>query len=131
VCEEFLEHPEKDTIPDYKIYCFHGKPEAILVMYDRGKEKITAEFFDKDWNALENPSKYLSPVKKTPKPVCLSRMLEAAEKFSAPFPFVRCDFYVLGEKFYFGELTFTPAGGMYTSKTTINGRDMADYLHIP
>lgn len=131
VCEEYLECLEEEVIPDYKIYCFHGKPKAILVMHDRGSKQITTEFFDTNWNHLDNSSKYTTTRKATPKPICLARMLEAAEKLAHPFPFVRCDFYVVGDEFYFGELTFTPAGGMYTSKTTINGKDMTEYLNIP
>ncbi len=131
VCEEYLEYQEESTIPDYKIYCFHGRPEAVLVMHDRGCGRMTTEFFDTKWKPLENSSKYAAAFKETKKPECLDSMLQAAEKLSSPFPFVRVDFYVLGGKFYFGELTFTPAGGMYTSKTKINGKDMTEYLNVP
>ena len=37
----------------------------------------------------------------------------------------------MGERFCFGELTFTPAGGLYTSQTRIDGKDMAEFLHVP
>ena len=131
ICEKYLEHPKESVIPDYKIYCFHGKPEAIMVMHNRGSGEMSTEFFNINWESLDNSSKYIATFKATQKPVCLERMLQAAEKLASPFPFVRCDFYVIGEKFYFGELTFTPAGGMYTSKTTINGKDMAEYLRVP
>lgn len=130
ICEEYLEYPKGDTIPDYKIYCFHGKPKAILVMHNRGKQMST-EFFSTLWEPLDNSSKYATTLDTTPKPVCLEQMLQAAEKLASPFPFVRCDFYVIGDKFYFGELTFTPAGGMYTSETKIDGKDMTEYLNIP
>lgn len=131
VCETYLEYSEGETIPDYKIYCFHGKPQAVLVMHNRGGKAMTTEFFDTQWNSLENSSKYASPSSVTPRPTCLEQMLTVAETLSAPFPFVRCDFYVLGDEFYFGELTFTPAGGMYTSTTKIEGKDMTDFLHVP
>lgn len=131
ICEKYLEHPQESAIPDYKIYCFHGKPEAVLVMHNRGSGKMSTEFFNTQWKPLENSSKYAVATEPAEKPLCLEEMLKAAEKLSAPFPFVRCDFYVLGEKFYFGELTFTPAGGMYVSTTKINGKDMAEYLNVP
>ena len=41
-----------------------------------------------------------------------------------------CDFYIVGNKIYFGELTFTPAGGMHTSQTKIDGKDMTDFLDL-
>jgi len=102
---------------------------AILVIRDRGLE-VKAEFFDTRWEALSGFDKYQAPEDKTPKPACLDEMLKAAEKLSEPFPFVRCDFYAVGDKLYFGELTFTPAGGLHTSETEIDGKSMAEYLQI-
>jgi len=131
VCERYLDSAGESSIPDYKIYCFHGVPKAVLVMHDRGSGKMTTEFFDTQWNVLENSSKYTSREQTTEKPVCLDEMLRAAARLAAPFPFVRCDFYVVGDKFYFGELTFTPAGGMYTSQTKIDGKDMTSFLNVP
>lgn len=129
VCEEYLEG-EEGEIPDYKVYCFHGEPKAILVMHDRFKGKMKTEFFDVNWNPLKNSVKYDAADIPTPQPMCLDRMLEIATVLSKPFPFVRCDFYVIGNRLYFGELTFTPAGAMYTSQTKIDGKDMTEYLCI-
>ena len=44
-------------------------------------------------------------------------MLSAAEKLASPFPIVRVDFYNVGEKLYFGELTFTSHGGLMINYT--------------
>ena len=129
ICERFIECADQAVIPDYKVYCFNGHPQAILVMHDRGKT-VKAEFFDADWNALPTPDKYQAPDVPTEKPECLSRLLEISRKLSEPFPFVRCDFYIVNEKIYFGELTFTPAGGLHTSETTVHGQSMADLLDI-
>lgn len=131
ICEEYLQCSDSQTIPDYKVYCFHGKPLAILVMHDRGSDHISTEFFDVNWNPLANSVKYTAPTNQTKAPACLTQMVQTAKKLSEPFPFVRCDFYVVDGKLYFGELTFTPAGGMYTSTTTIDGKDMTEYLNVP
>jgi hypothetical protein len=80
---------------------------------------------------LENTKKYASVTSATPKPLCFEQMMEAAQNLSEPFPFVRCDFYVVSDKLYFGELTFTPAGGLATSQTKIDGKDMTEYLMLP
>lgn len=127
VCEAYLADGAHDTLPDYKVYCFHGEPLAVLVMRDRGKN-MNAQFFDTDWNKLENDAGYYAVSSKIPKPSCFDDMIRAAKKLSAAFPFVRCDFYVVQDKVFFGELTFTPAGGLYTYRTDINGKDMAEYL---
>ena len=129
ICEKYLSDSINKVIPDYKVYCFNGKPLAVLVMEGRGS-KISAQFFDKDWNKLKNSEKYEPASNNVEKPVCLKEMIEAAEKLSAPFPFVRCDFYIVNGKLYFGELTFTPAGGFYPAQTEINGRSMGEYIVI-
>lgn len=129
ICESFLQNAEDEVIPDYKVYCFNGKPEAILVMHDRGST-VKTEFFDCDWNTLTNTKKYSTPIKKTDRPKCLQHMIDTSKKLSEPFPFVRCDYYVVNGELYFGELTFTPAGGLYTSETLIHGKTMAELLDI-
>ena len=43
LCEKFIECPDQAVIPDYKVYCFNGKPQAILVMHDRG-QTVKGEF---------------------------------------------------------------------------------------
>lgn len=131
VCEKFLvDDNNPNVIPDYKVYCFHGEPKAIFVMHDRGYG-IKTEFFDANWQVLENTNKYIRPQQETPKPACLEQMLEVSRKLSSPFPFVRCDYYVVNGKLIFGELTFTPAGGIQPSTTKIDGKDMSDFLHVP
>ena len=129
ICEEFIEC-EEAVIPDYKVYCFHGEPKAILVMHCRGSSAMKTEFFDSEWRKLETSKKYGEPEAPTPKPQCFDRLMEISRILSKPFPFVRCDFYIVGNKIYFGELTFTPAGGMHTSQTKIDGKDMTDFLDL-
>lgn len=131
ICEKYLSDKDNpNVIPDYKVYCFHGEPKAIFVMHDRGHE-MKSEFFDVNWEALGNTSKYNKPQNKTPKPICFDQMMAVSRKLSNPFPFVRCDYYVVNGRLIFGELTFTPAGGLYTSTTKIDGKDMSEFLHVP
>ena len=46
------------------------------------------------------------------KPEHLESMLDIAARLSAPFPFVRVDFYERPDTFFLGELTFTQGGGL-------------------
>lgn len=129
LCEKFLTDGSRGAITDYKVYCFHGRPEAVFIMHDRGV-RVRSEFFDTEWRHLENSEKYLNVETPTPRPPCLDEMLDAARALSAPFPFVRCDFYIAGEKLIFGELTFTPSTGLNTAQTKIHGRDMSEFLRV-
>lgn len=129
ICEKFLVDETLNDLPDYKVYCFHGEPQAIFVMQGRG-EKIQTEFFDVQWNSLENSNKYETPEISTSRPICLDEMLCISRRLAKPFPFVRCDFYIVNGRLYFGELTFTPAGGLFTSETLIHGKSMTEFLKL-
>lgn len=104
---------------DFKVYCFNGQPKYILVCTGRenhGSEKFY--FMDTEWNlARINRNSIDAPEGFTlPKPKCLDVLLDSASKLSKPFPFVRVDFYISNDKVYFGEMTFTPSGGMDTHR---------------
>ncbi len=104
---------------DYKVYCFNGEPKYIMVCAGRekgGHPKFY--FFDLDWNlARINPDSKNAPSDfQLDKPKCLDKLIECSKKLSKPFPFVRADFFIVGEQLYFGELTFTPAGGLDSNR---------------
>lgn len=128
ICERFL-GDNGGTVPDdYKLYCFNGKVRAIFVMSGRGRELRTM-FLSPEWEILGNTEKY-KPLDRIAKPKCLSEMIGFAESISGRFPFVRVDLFVIEDKIYFGELTFTPAGGIYASEMEIDGKSMGDLLDI-
>lgn len=121
---------------DYKIYCFNGIPKAILCVWDRDS-KTKELFMDPEWNYISEAyddnleCKGDSRKKSIPKPKDLEAMLKYARILSNPFPFVRCDFYQTDNGPIFGELTFTAAGGMFTSQTDPKVLDMSKLLQIP
>lgn len=108
IAEKYL-CDENDEMPlDYKIYCFNGKAECILVCSERDK-KLKLSYHDMNWNRIEFEKKKWSSIKDIEKPNNLTKMVEYAEKLSSDFPFVRVDLYEDKGKIIFGELTFTPA----------------------
>lgn len=50
IAEKYIENIKKD-IYDYKVFCFNGKAESILFIYDR-KVKPIKFFFDLNWNII-------------------------------------------------------------------------------
>lgn len=111
LAEHYLEQLDQDAIIDYKFFCAHGKAECIWVKtYSNGKYRNC--FYTLDWKKIgpdQNDKNYL--YKSISKPEHLDKMIELSEKLSEGFIFVRVDLYALGEKIYFGELTFFPWGG--------------------
>lgn len=131
MAERFLEMGQ-GAPEDYKVYCFHGVPRTVLCLGGRfGGGGMTGVFMSPEWGYLGVASKYAAstgPGAAPDRPAGLGRMLEAAEALSRPFPFVRVDFYSCEGRAVFGEMTFTPAGGVYTSEIEIDGRPMGSYL---
>ncbi|MBO7119862.1 MAG: hypothetical protein J6W03_06050 [Bacteroidaceae bacterium] len=114
VVEAYLK-PEHGVQPDdYKLYCFNGEPKFILLCTGREFGRPKFYFFDEGWNlARINRDSKAAPEGFTyPRPNCFDKLMESARTLSAPFKFVRADFYVVGDKVYFGELTFTPEAGI-------------------
>jgi len=123
------------TLPlDYKIYCFNGKPYCICVYSDRDKVTLRTKrsFFDFDWKPLNITTEaYYTDPKRFEKPCTLTKMKEVAEKLSKPFPFVRVDLYEYKGKVIFGELTFTPTGGLGKSFTDEANLMFGKMLKLP
>ena len=118
VAEVFLEDAytvkNKTDLPDYKFYCFNGKPIYCQVIRDR-RSKETIDFYDMKWNCMPfvglNPiaSNGVNPVQKPEK---LYKMIEICRNLSTGIPFSRIDLYIADNKIFFGEITFYPYSGM-------------------
>ena len=114
IAEKYMVDESGYDLKDYKIFCFNGIADMILVCKDRNTKKgLTEDFFDTNWNHLnmKRPNHDNSKDKIT-KPVVLDKMLELSKLLANNLPFVRIDFYNISGKLYFGEFTFYPGGGM-------------------
>ena len=112
VCEKYLED-ERGELIDYKIFCFDGKPYLVEVIWDRFTDHKGDVYKDLNWKTLD--ISYIGvpiPKRTLKRPENLEEMLEISKKLSKNLPFVRVDLYSLGNKIYFGELTFIPASGL-------------------
>lgn len=114
ICEKFISDNGKVPM-DYKVYCFNGKPDVILVCRDRfskNTHRASYLFFDQKWNfqPLDKGDENLQDVD-IPKPENLDEMIEIAKKLSEDFVFARIDLYNIKGKIYFGEITLSPNSG--------------------
>lgn len=109
--EELL-HDEQG-IKDYKIHCINGEPAFILCCSDR-EYGLRLSLFDLDWNPLTEHLQRMPIASPLPsRPPLLKEMIEISKTLSAGFPFVRVDLYNVGSSIYFGEMTFSPAAGVF------------------
>jgi len=109
-----------DKVPyDYKFHCINGKVEFIQIDVDRfdGHKRI---FYSKEWKempflwspVLKDGSEKYKKANSQAKPIVLNEMIEVVEKIAKYFYYIRVDLYVLDNKIYFGELTFSHGGGI-------------------
>ena len=109
IIESFLPGLDDESLVEYKIFCFNGKPKIVLVckgtahMTDGSR---TNDWMDDSFNRLPflslNPWSKPDPIR----PKEMDEMLVLAEKLSSNLPLVRVDFYLTNGNIYIGEMTF-------------------------
>ncbi|OUP26452.1 ATP-grasp fold amidoligase family protein [Faecalibacterium sp. An192] len=111
IVEDFIESADDTQLRDYKVFCFNGHPKMIRVDTDRFTNH-KMDFFDCKWNRINNAGMgYEISGRAIEKPICINQVLDYAAKLSAPFKHARVDFYIVKDKIYFGEITFTNGAG--------------------
>lgn len=101
--------------PDYKFLVFGGRTAYIQV--DLGRMQTHRQlFYDVNWKRQR--IEYLCPwtEEEVEPPQSLQRMIEAADRLGAGFPFVRVDLYEIDSRPRFGEMTFYPNSGQFPFK---------------
>lgn len=134
IAEQFIEEMD-GNLHDYKIYCFNGEPKFIQVIGDRNLEKHTGfnMVYDTNWKktmqlvAINYPP-YENDI---PRPTVLPQLLEVAKCLSEPFCHVRVDLYVIHDKVYFSEMTFTPFSGIMRFTPPSADKMLGDLLELP
>lgn len=114
LAEPYLSGPDGAEPVDYKLWCFHGKPELTLVCSGRfSPQGLREDFYDMAWNRLPlaRPN-HPNSEQSLPPPRHYGLMQRLAAELAGAFPFVRVDFYEVDGRVYFGEFTFYPASGL-------------------
>lgn len=132
VIEKFLKENDRNTLVDYKFYCFDGQPKFIDVHMDR-EEEHKQGCFDLDFNLLPfgKSKNYKTIPSDIEKPSNLSEMVNLAEKLADKLPFVRVDFYSVNGKSIFGEMTFYPADARKDFYPDEYNKIIGDYFKLP
>lgn len=98
----------------YKLefFCFNGEPKFFWIVVNDKTQQVQANFYDLDWNLLPIDNKYPNIYGPVEKSDLYQSMLAEAKKLCGDFPFVRCDFFVAPDRYYFSEMTFFHWGGL-------------------
>lgn len=130
--EEYIsEVGDSEQVFDYKFFCYDGVCKNLFITTDRFSNK-TYNWFDSDFNEL--PFTY-GNAGKTPggveKPKHFEEMIDYAQQLAKPFPFVRVDFYEIGDKVLVGEMTFYSGGGILQFKPRLWDIELGKLINLP
>lgn len=127
IVEKFVPEPKNE--PDYKLYCFYGKPQVILECTER-EDKVKLNFYDLKWNELDLVKDEYRGRKKAKPPRYLHDMVGIAKKLSHEFPFVRIDFYEAKDHVMLGDMVFTPSACLAPYYTEEGSKYLSDLLDL-
>lgn len=141
VCESVLRNEDGSLPADWKIYCFGGTPRLIYYTEgssdESGKHTSSANRFANMYDV----SLRMLPVSRigwnvdstrTSLPAEeLAEVLRYAATLSKPFAFCRVDFYIVGGRTYFGEITFSPGGGNIVFEPESWNETIGSWIELP
>lgn len=114
IAEKYMLDMKSGELPDYKWFCFNGKPRIMFITTKRNDESVETkcDFFDMDFKHLDITNGRPSGGENIEKPATFEKMKMLAEKLSKGIPQVRIDFYEVNGNVYFGEITFAHWSGL-------------------
>ncbi len=135
ICEALLVNKNNELPEDYKVYCFNGTPQFVMICTERSSGNPKYYFVDKTFKILPFGFAYQKEPNPTLfKPEGFDDLFYYSNILCKEFTFVRADFYIVDGKIFFGELTFTPAAGLDTRISNLVNPDgdliMGKYLDI-
>lgn len=132
IVEKYMEESDKKELKDYKLFCFNGIPQIVLVCSERySSENMCETWFDMNWNLIDVVESGHRIDTTISKPKKFKEMIALSKKLSKGIPFVRVDWYEIKGKLYFGELTFYPASGFEKFEPEEWNYKMGEMLELP
>ncbi|WP_217578573.1 ATP-grasp fold amidoligase family protein [Mesorhizobium sp. GbtcB19] len=116
----------RDDVPvplEYKFHISNGKTAYVYAARRDGQGNELKSHFDRDGNYAPVPPGSGSQWVKIDLPPSFLQMREIAERLTAPFDHMRCDFYEIDGEIYFSEFSVYPLSGKGIINTRL--RDLA------
>lgn len=114
IAEKLLEDKDGNIPDDLKCFCFKddtGVRRKILYFERVVGDERQRIMFDEDWRPVAYGCNFEKLDVKLKRPKNYKEILRVIDKLSEDFDFVRVDLFLVGDKIYFGELTFVPTAG--------------------
>lgn len=132
IVERYLENNDALQLYDYKVFVFNGRAQLVRLDTDRFTDHKMF-VYDRNWKRLlgHDMGYHTDDSVVFKRPGRLDDLLKVAEELSEPFYHARVDFYIVGDRIIFGELTFTNGAGFDRFHPEGFDRQMGDMLHLP
>ena len=132
LAEQLLEKDcHYNDIPDFKFYCFDGKPKVVLMATNRFTSH-NFNYYDMDFNRMPVTSSF-GEMSETEfeKPLHFEKMKEMAARLSRGIPHLRVDMYYTNGKVFFGELTFFDGSGFDNNSSDSVDLEWGGWISLP
>jgi hypothetical protein len=112
IAEQLIGEPGRVT--DYKLFCFDGEPDRVMVTTEITKNEILIDYFSLEWRTDHRPKRSgRRPHETIPARLReLDRMIDFAARLARPFPVARVDFFETPSELFVGEITLYSGNGM-------------------
>lgn len=130
IIEKYLCNEMNEVPVDYKVFCFDGDPKYIMVDTDRFKGH-KRNVYDMDWRWMKGYKLGFPNDNPIKRPGCIEEIMKAARKLSKNFPHARVDFFIIREKVYFGEITFSNGAGFDKIQPYSFDVELGSYFNLP
>lgn len=109
IIEQLLENGGSD-IEDFKFHIFNSSEGFLQIDFDRFSSH-KRNLYSLDYSKLDYDLMYTGGSYNLPSELNLNRLKAIAFELAQGFDYVRVDLYLIKDRIYFGELTFTPGSG--------------------
>ncbi len=132
IAEKYIEGEDGKELIDYKFLCFDGVVKCLRVNFDKATHQRT-NYYSPDGELMEIGDKLYppDPERSFDIPINFSKMKELCSLLSKGILFLRTDFYSVGDRVYFGEMTFYPEGGFGEFLYEGNDELLGSWLKLP
>lgn len=133
IAEPYMVDAETGSLDDYKLFCFDGGVDNIMVVRGRANGKPLFYHFDKNWNLcrFNRLTRSLPEDFHEDKPPFIDDMIAIAEKLSKGFAHVRIDLYEANSQIYFGEYTLYNQDGWESGFDEHSDGYLGSLIHLP
>ena len=133
IAEEYIEDKKTGRLDDYKLFCFDGVVDNIMVVRGRAEGNPKFYHFDKNWNLcrFNRLTRSLPEDFHEDKPPFIDDMISIAEKISNGYIHVRIDLFEANGQIYFGEFTLYNQNGMETGFDDYSDGYLGSLIHLP